>query len=49
LTMEEGQILVLGDNRTNSRDSRFFGPVSMDSIEGEAFAIFWPPSRISLL
>jgi signal peptidase I len=49
LTVPEGQILVLGDNRTNSRDSRFFGPVSMDSIEGEAFAIFWPPSRISLL
>ncbi len=49
LTVPKGRILVLGDNRTNSRDSRYFGPVSMDSIEGEAFAIFWPPSRIGLL
>ena len=49
LTVPEGKILVLGDNRANSRDSRFFGPVAMDTIEGEAFAIFWPLSRIGLL
>ena len=49
LTVPEGKILVLGDNRANSLDGRFFGPVSMDNIEGEAFAIFWPPSRIGLL
>ncbi len=49
LTVPEGKILVLGDNRAHSRDSRFFGPVSMDTIEGEAFAIFWPLSHIGLL
>ena len=43
----EGQVFVLGDNRGNSDDSRFIGPIDVDTVEGRAFAIIWPPSRIS--
>jgi signal peptidase I len=42
----EGQVFVMGDNRGNSRDSRFIGTIPIEDIQGEAFFMFWPPSRI---
>ena len=42
VTVPEGSVWAMGDNRNNSGDSRRFGPVSVKSIIGEAFAIYWP-------
>jgi len=41
-TVGEGQIFVLGDNRTNSQDSRVIGPISTDLVVGKALFTYWP-------
>jgi signal peptidase I len=42
----EGRILPLGDNRDNSRDGRYFGPVKMSKVLGKGLIIYWPLRRI---
>lgn len=45
----DGMVFVLGDNRGSSQDSRFFGPIEVDTIVGRAFLKLWPIGDIGFL
>jgi signal peptidase I len=44
-----GDVYVMGDNRTESCDSRYWGPVRQSTIVGKADLRIWPLSRLGLL
>jgi signal peptidase I len=42
-----GQFFMMGDNRDNSNDSRFFGAVPRDLVKGKAMIIYWSSTLVS--
>ncbi len=49
ITIPKGDYYMMGDNRPDSEDSRFWGPVPKAWIIGKAFLTYWPPDRIGFL
>ncbi len=48
ITLGADSYFVMGDNRSNSNDSRTFGPIHRDEIAGKAWLRYWPLNRFTL-
>jgi len=48
IKIPRGHWFMMGDNRGDSDDSRYWGPVPTGSIIGQAIATYWPPDRIGI-
>lgn len=44
-----GRLFVMGDNRNNSNDSRFWGALERNRVIGKAGIMFWPLNRVGLI
>ncbi len=49
VTVPQGMLFVLGDNRNNSRDSHAWNFLPQENVIGKALSIFWPPNRAGLI
>lgn len=48
ITIQDNEYFVCGDNRTNSSDSREFGPITKDRIKGKAWIVYFPFSEFRI-
>ena len=49
VVVPENSYFAMGDNRDNSCDSRFWGPVPRENIKGKAWFVHWPLNKIHLI
>ena len=48
-TIPAGELFLMGDHRSNSADSRTFGPVEVDQVIGRAWLRYWPLDTFGIL